>query len=161
MFSKKKKIIILSVMVALLVVTGYLNIALNNNVSQTTSTQTSNLSFYDGYRADRKTARDSEILYCEGVLADSTSSQEAKDMAEKRRDELIGAIEIELAVEGLIKGLGYEDAVLTASNNNINLIIKAKREDLTEPQLAKIETIIKEQTKRPLTSVRVIPSEWK
>ena len=38
MFSKKKKIIILTIMVALLVVTGYLNIALNNNVTQPTST---------------------------------------------------------------------------------------------------------------------------
>lgn len=160
MFSKKKKIIILSVMVALLVVTGYLNIALNNNVSQTTTTQTSNLNFYDSYRADRQSSRDSEILYCEGILADSTSSQEAKDMAEKRRDELIEAMETELLIEGLIKGLGYEDVVLTASNDNINVIIKAKREDLTDSQLAKIETIIKEQTKKPLTCVRIIPSEW-
>lgn len=160
MFSKKKKIIILSVMVALLVVTGYLNIALNNNVSQTTTTQTSNLNFYDSYRSDRQSSRDSEILYCEGILADSTSSQEAKDMAEKRRDELIEAMETELLIEGLIKGLGYEDVVLTASNDNINVIIKAKREDLTDSQLAKIETIIKEQTKKPLTCVRIIPSEW-
>ncbi len=159
MFSKKKKIIILSVMVALLVVTGYLNIALNNNVSQTTTTQTSNLNFYDSYRSDRQSSRDSEILYCEGILADSTSSQEAKDMAEKRRDELIEAMETELLIEGLIKGLGYEDVVLTASNDNINVIIKAKREDLTDSQLAKIETIIKEQTKKPLTCVRIIPSE--
>lgn len=160
MFSKKKKIIILSVMVALLVVTGYLNIALNNNVSQTTTTQTSNLNFYDSYRSDRQSSRDSEILYCEGILADSTSSQEAKDMAEKRRDELIEAMETELLIEGLIKSLGYEDVVLTASNDNINVIIKAKREDLTDSQLAKIETIIKEQTKKPLTCVRIIPSEW-
>ncbi len=159
MFSKKKKIIILSVMVALLVVTGYLNIALNNNVSQTTTTQTSNLNFYDSYRSDRQSSRDSEILYCEGILADSTSSQEAKDMAEKRRDELIEAMETELLIEGLIKSLGYEDVVLTASNDNINVIIKAKREDLTDSQLAKIETIIKEQTKKPLTCVRIIPSE--
>ena len=159
MFSKKKKIIILSVMVALLVVTGYLNIALNNNVSQTTTTQTSNLNFYDSYRSDRQSSRDSEILYCEGILADSTSSQEAKDMAEKRRDELIEAMETELLIEGLIKSLGYDDVVLTASNDNINVIIKAKREDLTDSQLAKIETIIKEQTKKPLTCVRIIPSE--
>ena len=73
---------------------------------------------------------------------------------------MIEAMETELLIEGLIKGLGYEDVVLTASNDNINVIIKAKREDLTDSQLAKIETIIKEQTKKPLTCVRIIPSEW-
>ena len=88
MFSKKKKIIILTIMVALLVVTGYLNIALNNNVTQPTST-TSNMDFYDSYRADRESSRQSAILYYEGIIADSTSSQEAKDDAELKRQELI------------------------------------------------------------------------
>ncbi len=158
MFSKRKKIIILSVMVALLVVTGYLNIALNNNVSQPVST-IANLNFYESYRADRETSRESAILYYEGIINDSTSSQEAKDMAEASRQELIDALEKELIIEGLIRGIGFEDAVLTTTSDNINVIVKAKAEEITEAQLAQISTIVQEQTQKSLDNIRVICSD--
>ena len=158
MFSKKKKIIILTVMVALLVVTGYLNIALNNNVSQPTSSN-SNLDFYASYRADRESSRQSAILYYEGIIADSTSSQEAKELAETKRQELIDALEKELLIEGLIKSVGFEDVVLTTTSENINVIVKAKAEDLTEAQIGQIATIVKEQTNKSLSNIRIIPAE--
>ena len=157
--SKTKKIIILSVMVALLVVTGYLNIALNNNATQQVSNQNSNLDFYSSYRADRDASREAAILYYKGIIADETSSQEAKDLAETRRKALVDAMETELTTEGLLKGLGFEDVVLTTTTENINVIVKAKREDLTDAQLGQIGTIVFEQTKRPLDNIRIIPAE--
>ena len=157
--SKTKKIIILSVMVALLVVTGYLNIALINNATQQVSNQNSNLDFYSSYRADRDASREAAILYYKGIIADETSSQEAKDLAETSRQALVDAMETELTTEGLLKGLGFEDVVLTTTTENINVIIKAKREDLTDAQLGQIGTIVFEQTKRPLDNIRIIPAE--
>lgn len=157
MFSKKKKIMILTIMVALLVVTGYLNIALNNNVTQPTST-TATMDFYDSYRAERESSRESSILYYEGIIADSTSSQEAKEIAETKRQELIEALETELVVEGLIKGLGFEDVVLTSTSDKLNIVIKASVEDLTATQRAQILQIIKEQTNNTADDVRIIPS---
>lgn len=157
--SKTKKIIILSVMVALLVVTGYLNIALNNNATQQVSNQNSNLDFYSSYRADRDASREAAILYYKGIIADETSSQEAKDLAETSRQALVDAMETELTTEGLLKGLGFEDVVLTTTTENINVIVKAKREDLTDAQLGQIGTIVFEQTKRPLDNIRIIPAE--
>ncbi len=156
MFSKKKKIIILSVMVALLVVTGYLNIALNNNVSQPVSTNT-NLSFYESYRADRETSRENAILYYNSIIASEASSAEAKELAEASRKELVDALEKELLIEGLIKSVGFEDAVLTTTSENINVIVKA--EELTPAQVAQIATIVKEQTQKPLDNIRIIPTE--
>ena len=157
--SKKKKIIILSVMVALLVVTGYLNIALNNNVSQSTQTSTTTLDFYASYRADSEASRESAILYYDGIIADSTSSQEAKELAEASRQELINAMEKELLIEGLIKSVGFEDVVLTTTSENINVIVKASAEELTDAQLGQIATIIQEQTKMPLDNIRIIPAQ--
>ncbi len=146
-------------MVALLVVTGYLNIALNNNATQQVSNQNSNLDFYSSYRADRDASREAAILYYKGIIADETSSQEAKDLAETSRQALVDAMETELTTEGLLKGLGFEDVVLTTTTENINVIIKAKREDLTDAQLGQIGTIVFEQTKRPLDNIRIIPAE--
>lgn len=155
MLSKKKKIIILVVMVALLVVTGYLNIALNNNVSQT-STKNATTDFYTGYRTDRQNARETSIMYYDSVLASADSSEEAKAMATKSRQELIEALEKELVVEGLIKGMGFEDAVLTTTNGKVNVVVKAS--ELTETDANKISKIVQEQTGQSLDNIKVIPS---
>ena len=154
--SKTKKIIILSVMVALLVVTGYLNIALNNNATQQVSNQNSNLDFYSSYRADRDASREAAILYYKGIIADETSSQEAKDLAETSRKALVDAMETELTTEGLLKGLGFEDVVLTTTNENVNVIVKAN--ELSAGELAKIGKIVQEQTGRSLDNIKIIPA---
>ncbi len=158
MFSKKKKIIILSVMVALLVVTGYLNIALNNNV-ETVPTNTTTANFYDSYRTDREDSRETAILYYDSIIADSTSSSEAKALAEQSRQKLLEALETERTIEHLIKGIGFEDVVLSTTSDKIMVIIKASLEELTDPQVAAIATIVTEQTGKPLTSIRIVPSE--
>ena len=154
--SKTKKIIILSVMVALLVVTGYLNIALNNNATQQVSNQNSNLDFYSSYRADRDASREAAILYYKGIIADETSSQEAKDLAETSRKALVDAMETELTTEGLLKGLGFEDVVLTTTNENVNVIVKAS--ELSAGEVAKIAKIVQEQTGRSLDNIKIIPA---
>ena len=54
--SKRKRIIILSVMIALLLVTGYVNVALNSSLSsgvKETSATTTSANFYTTYRISR------------------------------------------------------------------------------------------------------------
>ena len=68
---KRTKIIILSLMVVLLGVTGYLNIVLNNSVKNT-NTNVTTLSYFASYRNDRSSTRDQEILYYDAII-DSTS----------------------------------------------------------------------------------------
>ena len=155
MLSKKKKVIILVVMVALLVVTGYLNIALNNNVSTPTQATVAT-DFYAGYRADRQSSRETAIMYYDSIIASADSSEEAKAMAAKSRQELIDAMEKELVVEGLIKSAGFEDAVLTTTSENINVVIKAS--ELSAGEVAKIAKIVQEQTGKSLDNIKIIPS---
>lgn len=159
MFSKKKKIIILSVMVALLVLTGYLNIALNSNIDDSINTNTNMSSFYDSYRSDRKSSRETAILYYDSIIADSASSSEAKSLAEQSRQKLIDAMEAELLIEGLIKASGFKDVVLTTTSDKIMVVLKASVEELTDAQIATVATIVTEQTGKPLTSIRIVPSE--
>ena len=155
MLSKKKKIIILVVMVALLVVTGYLNIALNNNVT-TTSTNVVTTDFYAGYRADRQNSRETSIMYYDSIIASADSSEEAKAIASASRQELIDAMEKELIIEGLIKGAGFEDVVLTTTTENINVVVKAS--ELSATDVAKIAKIVQDQTGRSLDNIKIIPS---
>ena len=155
MLSKKKKIIILVVMVALLVVTGYLNIALNNNVT-TTSTTVTTTDFYAGYRADRQNSRETSIMYYDSIIASADSSEEAKAIASASRQELVDAMEKELIIEGLIKGVGFEDVVLTTTSENINVVVKAS--ELSSTDVAKIAKIVQDQTGRSLDNIKIIPS---
>ena len=155
MLSKKKKVIILVVMVALLVVTGYLNIALNNNVSTPTQATVAT-DFYAGYRADRQSSRETAIMYYDSIIASADSSEEAKALAAQSRQELIDAMEKELVVEGLIKSAGFEDAVLTTTSENINVIIKAS--ELSAGEVAQIAKIVQEQTGKSLDNIKIIPS---
>jgi len=89
--SKKKKVIILSVMIALLLVTGYVNVALNSSLSNTISTPTSTTTanFYTSYRNERETTRTQEIQFYDSIIASATSSESAKVEAEQNKDESI------------------------------------------------------------------------
>ncbi len=62
-------------------------------------------------------------------------------------------------MKGLIKGAGFEDVVLTTTSDKIMVVLKASVESLTDAQVATVATIVSEQTGKPLTSIRIIPSE--
>ena len=115
--SKRKKIIVLSVMFVLLVVTGYLNIALNK--TSTTPASSENVvtgNFFVTYRTDRQSTRDQEIAYYDAIIASSSSSSEAKANAESKKQDLINNMEMELVTEGLIKAKGFDDVIVTESS---------------------------------------------
>lgn len=156
--SKKKKIIILSVMFVLLVVTGYLNIALNK--SGTTLTSGENVitgNFFTTYRTDRQSTRDQEISYYDAIIASATSSSEAKANAEAKKQELVNNMEMELVTEGLIKAKGFEDVVVTNSNGCVNVIVKSA--ELQTSEVAQIVSIVQEQANVGIDNIKIIPVE--
>lgn len=154
--SKKKKIIILVVMVALLAVTGYLNIALNNKVTQTSTVETvTNANFFATYRDDRQTVRQQEIACYDAIIASAESSAEAVAQAEEMRAQIVAAMEKELVVEGLIKAKGFEDVVVTTTTDNVNVVLKSG--ELTESELSQIVDIITQQTSAPFENIKIIP----
>lgn len=157
--SKKKKIIILSVMVALLLVTGYVNVALNSslssNVTQTTSTTSAN--FYATYRNERETTRTQEIQFYDSIIASATSSDSAKEEAEQNKLNLIAQMEKELVTEGIIRGKGFTDAIVTSSSSNVNVFVQSS--ELTSAEVAQITTVVTEQLGVEIDRIIIIPAE--
>ena len=85
MLTKKKKIIVLGTMLVLLVITGYLNVVLNNKVINTGgNVNTGN--FFSTYRLDRQDTRNQEISYYDAIIASESSSAEAKTLSETKKD---------------------------------------------------------------------------
>ncbi|MBR1890267.1 MAG: SpoIIIAH-like family protein [Clostridia bacterium] len=153
---KRTKIIVLSLMVVLLCVTGYLNIVLNNSAKQTSTTVTTT-SYFTSYRNDRSSTRDQEILYYDAIIDSESSSEEAVKSAQESKLALIATMEKELAVEGLIKFQGFSDCVISIKDNKVNVVVKCA--SLTENEVAQISTIVKEQLGTELKNIVIIPAE--
>lgn len=156
--SKKKKIIILSAMVALLLVTGYVNVALNSSLSsniQETSTTTAN--FYTTYRNERESTRTQEIQFYDSIIASASASNEAKVEAEANKMAIISQMEKELVTEGIIRGKGFEDAIVTTSSSNVNVFVKSA--ELTSVEVAQITSVVKDQLNVSIDQIIIIPSE--
>ena len=163
--SKKKKIIGLSVMVALLVVTGIVNVVLNNNLgankvgvsSNTTQVSASSQNFYSMYRTERTSTRQQELQFYEAIMKSSTSSDEAKKDAESKKLALIAQMEKELVTEGIIIGKGFDDVIVTQSSANVNVFVKSP--ELTKIEVASISEVVKEQLGVSIDKIIIIPSE--
>lgn len=159
--SKKKKIIILSVMVALLLITGFVNVALNNsfnsNVSKETGANVTTYSFYSNYRTTREATRIQEIQFLDSIINSDAYSQEAKDEAYNDKKSLIREMEKELKTETMIIGSGFSDAVVTNSDNFINVFVKSA--ELTKEEVARIASIVIHQYRVEIDKIIVTPSE--
>jgi len=155
MLSKKKKIVVLVGMVALLVVTGVLNIVLNNNVNDRPTDAGQYQTLFQMYRADRTATRNATKLSLEAIIANEASSAEAVAAAEAQRLELTLIMEKELVLEGLVRAIGFSDAFITMSTANINVIVRA--EALTEDEANRILSIIVDETGRSAQNVIIIP----
>ena len=158
--SKKKKIIILSAMVALLLITGYVNVALNSSLSsniQQTSSTTTSASFYTTYRNEREATRTQEIQFYDSIIASASASNEAKVEAEANKMAIISQMEKELVTEGIIRGKGFEDAIVTTSSSNVNVFVKSA--ELTSVEVAQITSVVKDQLNVSIDQIIIIPSE--
>ncbi len=160
MLSKKKKIFIVAGFVMLLAITGILNIIINNNVVKNVNAglnSATTANFFTTYRTDRQDTRNQEIVYLDAIISSASSSAEAKTAAETKKQELVAQMESELILEGLIKAKGFEDAIVSTSSSNINVIVKSA--ELQESEVAQIVEIIQGQTNYNLDNIKIIPVE--
>ncbi len=156
-----KKVLVLCCMVALLVVTGVLNYVLNTRIRDEGNDVINNggedavATFFSSYRSNRETARAEEFSYLDAIIASESTSAEVKATAEEKQVELLSFIENELVLESLIKAKGYDDAVVTMSTNNLNVIVN--KAELTSEEVSKILGIILEETDYTASQVYVVP----
>ena len=155
----KKKIIVLVSLVVLLAGVACLNYFLTVQKTKTSSNNTEVSSatptFFTTYRDDRTATRSQEILYLEEIMASATSDEATVTNAEKMYLDLVGTMETEATLEGLIKAYGFDDCIVTISDNNVNVVIKDS--ELTLEETAQVLSIITEQTEYTAADVVVIP----
>lgn len=153
---RTKKVIVLSVMVALLVATGVLNWALNDRLTaDSVDANVVTETFFAAYRSDREATRESEFLYLDAIISSETSSAEAKTAAEEQKLDLVERMEKELQLETLVKSKGFEDAIVTVSDSGVNVVVGAA--EVTDAQAAQIYDIVQSETTFKAADVKIIP----
>lgn len=153
--SKKKKIIVLVSMVALLVLTGCLNYFLNRPASQKANAE-GNVSYSDYFaasRADRSSARAETVAYYQAIIDGESTSAEAKANAEAELAALVSGMDTEQRLETLIKSLGFSDCVVTVGKEKINVIVKS--DSLTDQESAQLMDMVCTETGKSIGYIRI------
>lgn len=140
-FTKKRKILVLCGLFALLAVTGYLNFALNNQTPDVGGKAQGTTHLITMFRNTRAEERAMKIATLQGI-ADTNSSYtaEARSEAEAQLFELFANMEFETATESLILA-HFSDAVVSRTNDKVNVLIK-NAENITRAEAAQIFGIL-------------------
>lgn len=153
MLTKKKKIFILFGMVALLVVTGCLNLFLNKEDVDVQTTTTSQVSLLTSYRASKLETRNYMLGIYESIIATSTDQEQITETNAMISD-LARRMEKETILEGMIMASGYEDAVVTnADDGSYSVMVKSN--GLTSDDAAKILGILVKETGVAASNVKL------
>ena len=70
---------------------------------------------------------------------------------------LIEQMEKELVTEGIIRGKGFEDDIVTSRSSNVNVFVKSA--ELTRDEVAQITAVVTEQLGVEIDKIIIIPSE--
>lgn len=157
--SKKKKIIILTCMFALLAVTAVFNYVYTTslkNEDPVTETSTT-VGYFSQYRENRVTTRNEELLQIDDIINSSEEGSTEKAEALKLKLQLTEITEKELLLESLIKAYGFEDVVVIISMTSDNVNVITKSENITADDSIKIYTIVEEENIAPPENVKIIP----
>ena len=155
--SKKKKIVILSCMIALLSVTAVLNFVLSSGDSYADSTSTA---YFSEYRTQRLTARNEQLLELDKIIAESGEDSALKETALTQKMQLTALTEQELKFESLIKAYGYEEVVVTMSLNSPNVSVVVKDSEFDQADAVKIYNILVQDNNIDSENINIIPYLW-
>lgn len=155
MLSKKKKIFVLVGMVLLLVAAGCLNIFLVKRTDPADGGEVTYGNFFTNFRSERTTTRNETLLILDAIINNTASTVDAVKEAEAQKLELTKRMKLENDLEGLIKALGFQDAVVTDTKERTSVMIKD--DELTSAEVAQVLAIVVAETDKTARFVSVIP----
>ena len=156
--SKKRKIVILSCMIALLAVTAVFNFILTTGTIDDNQTATvSSANYFSQYRTERITTRNEELLQLDQIIQASADDSEEKSQALAMKMEITTITEKELLLENLIKAYGFEDVVVVIGLQSENINVITKTSDLSTEDAIIIYSILQEEVNASPENVKIIP----
>lgn len=156
--NKKRKIIVLSCMIALLAVTAVFNFVLTTApIDDSPTIAVSSANYFSQYRSERITRRNEELLQLDQIIQTAEENSAQRTEALSMKIELTALTEKELLLESLIKAYGFEDAVVVIGLESQNVNVIAKSSELTPDDAILIYTIVSEEAFVSPENVKIIP----
>jgi stage III sporulation protein AH len=155
--SKKRKIVVLSCMIALLAVTAVFNFILTTGTSIEDTSIVTSANYFSQYRSERLTTRNEELLQLDQIIETAENNSPERAEALSMKIDLTSITEKELLLESLIKAYGFEDAVVVMGLESESVNVIAKSSELTTDDAIKIYTIVSEETGIAPENVKIIP----
>ena len=156
--SNKKKVIVMSSLVALLGATAVFNFVLagtDTGVSADGGVTTAN--YFTTYRAERTSTRNEELVQLDSVIALYDEGDEKYEAATTMKMEIVAAMEQELVLENMVKSLGFSDAVVSVSvdSDNVNVFINSA--ELNYDTALSIYNMLKNETGVVAGNIIIMP----
>ena len=126
--SSKKKIVLMTSLVLLLAVTAVFNLVFANaNIFTSATNGITTANYFTTYRNERTTTRNEEIIQLDSVIALYEEGDEKYEEATAMKMEIVSAMERELVLENMVKSLGFSDAFVSVSldSDNVNVFINS------------------------------------
>lgn len=156
--SNRKKVIVMSSIVALLAVTAVCNFVFANSVSLTTTEEgVTTANYFTTYRSERTTTRNEELVQLDSVIALYNAGDEKYEEATEMKMEIVAAMEKELVLENLVKSLGFSDAVVSVSSKSDNVNVFINSAELNYDTALSIYNMMKEETGIVASNVIIMP----
>ena len=156
--SNKKKIIVMSSLVLLLVVTAVFNfIFANSNMQTSVSGGVTTANYFTTYRAERTTTRNEELVQLDSVIALYEEGDEKYEEAMAMKLEIVAAMEQELVLENMVKSLGFSDAVVSVSADSDNVNVFINSAELNYDTALSIYNMMKKETGVVAANIIIMP----
>ena len=165
MSGKGKRTLLLCSLLLAVVGAGYANYVITSGgfgaeitptaQQQTAQKEEDGQDVFAAFKEERETTRMQELKYIESVVESAETDDQTKADAQAQKLTLAANMENELLTEGLIQtGLGME-AVVTISNEAVNVVVH--KEELSETEVTQIADIIKTHTQAEAESIKIMP----
>ena len=140
---KVRKIALMTGLLALLVVTGYLNFTLNQNAVSINAGSKTETNMFITLKENRADSRMAQQMLLQEIVSNSSASEKARNEAQANLTTLAETIAYENNTENLIAAqCGYEDVIVSRNNNKLNVIVKSAEQEISNENLQKIMKIL-------------------
>ena len=156
--SNKKKIIVMSSLVALLAGTAVFNFALaGTSETQQTATGITTANYFTTFRSERTSSRNEELIQLDSVINLYEEGDEKYEEATELKMDIVMAMEQELVLDNMIKSLGFSDAVgsVSVASGNVNVFINSS--ELTYDTALSIYNMLNQETQIGSGNIVIMP----
>lgn len=113
--------------------------------------------YFVEYRLSRDKLRGTLVERLDGIVNNVNTNENSRAEAQKEIMKIGSASEKELQIEGLVKGKGYEDALVFLTDKDIKVVVSSL--ELGEQDMVKILEIVKSETEYSMDNIKIMKKQ--